>query len=182
MTANASTRPTGLTITAWVWIALGVFMILAAVMGGLAYSTMRQMEPGIPGPGMPREFALMTFVFQNFGVLLVLQFAIAVIAISAGVALLRLRGWGRGAIEALSWLAVVYTVGFGVYWVYMWTSMTGSMPQAAGSGSGDTFQVMGAVMGIVGTAVFAVPLGIMIWYLRSTEVRQAISRANTASA
>ena len=103
--------------------------------------------------------------------LLAVQCAIAVIAIWAGIDLLRLKAWARSAIETLCWLGVVWTVGFGIYWVYMWISMTGQTPSGAVPPGGDSFQVMGAVMGVVGMLMFAVPLGIMIRYLRGSEVR-----------
>lgn len=145
-------------------------MLFSALMGGLGYSMMRQ--PGMHGADLPREFALMNLVFQNFGVLVAVQCVIAVAALWAGIELLRLKAWARSAVEVLSWLGLLWTVGFGIYWVYMWVSMTGQAPADAGS-----FQVMGAAMGIVVTLIFAVPLAIMIRYLRSHEARQAMLRS-----
>jgi len=169
MSTDQSARPTGITVTGWVWVVIGAFMLFSALMGGLGYLMMRQ--PGMQGADLLREFALMNLVFQNFGVLVAVQCVIAVAALWAGIDLLRLKAWARSAVEVLSWLGLLWTVGFGVYWIYMWTSMTGQAPAEA-----DAFQLMGAVMGTVVTLVFAVPLAIMIRYLRSNEVRQAMSR------
>lgn len=169
MSADPSARPTGITITGWLWVVIGAFMLFSALMGGLGYSMMRQ--PGIHGADLPREFALMDFVFQNFGVLVAVQSVIAVIALWAGIDLLRLKAWARSAVEVLSWLGLVWTVGFGIYWVYMWVSMTGQA-----SAGPDASQWMGAAMGAVVTLVFAIPLVIMIRYLRGNEARQAMSR------
>ncbi len=176
MNTTSPTRPTGVTITAWLWIVVGAFMIFSAVMGGLAYSVMRQLDkPGVTGGNVPPGFELMNFMFQNFGAVLAVQCVVAVVAIWAGIDLLRLKAWARSAIEALCWLGVLWTVGFGIYWLYMWISMTGQMPSGAVPGGGDTFQVMGLVMGVVGMLMFAIPLGIMIRYLRGREVRGAIT-------
>jgi hypothetical protein len=173
---TSSTRPMGITITSWLWIVAGAFITFGAVMGGVAYSLMRQTDkPGIQGSDAPAGFWLMNLMLQNFGAVLAAQFVIAVVAICAGIDLLRLKSWARSAIEALCWLGVLWTIGFGIYWVYMWISMSSQMPSGAVPAGGNTFQVMGVVMGIVATLMFAIPLGIMIRYLRGHEVRGAIA-------
>jgi hypothetical protein len=137
-------------------------------------------ESPVPDSGLSPEFALMSFVFQNLGVLLAFQSVVALISIWAGVSLLRLRAWAKTAIEGLSWLGLLYTVGFGVYWLYMWISMAGQMPGDVGQIDLDMFRTMGAVLGVVVTVTLAIPLGIMIWYLRGKEVREAITQAEKA--
>ena len=84
--------------------------------------------------------------------------------------------------EVLSWLAFLYTVGFGIFWVYMWVSMTGQVPTHGAPINAQSFQLMGAVMGVIVIAVFAVPLWIMIRYLRGAEVRAAIASAHRPNA
>jgi hypothetical protein len=180
MDSAIARRPVGIAIAAGLWIAMGALMILGAVMGGFAYFMMNVMGPPLPPPSanMPPAFAMMESIFQYFGVLIVLQFILAVIAIWAGVALLRLKPWARATIEILSWLAFLYTVGFGIFWVYLWCSMTGLMPKDDTSINSEMIQIMGMVMGVVITAMFAVPLGIMIRYLRGTEARAAVANAH----
>ncbi len=131
---------------------------------------------------MPAGFAMMNSIFQYFGVLLLLQGIVAVVAIWAGVSLLRLKQWARTTIEVLSWVAFLYTVGFGIFWVYMWVPMTGQVPTHGAPVNAESFQLMGAVMGVIVTAVFAVPLWIMIRYLRGAEVRAAIASAHQTNA
>jgi hypothetical protein len=176
-------RPTGITITAWLWIAMGGLMILGAVMGGFAYTMMGKMgPPPQPSTEMPSGFAVMYSISQYFGVLLLLQSIVAVVAIGAGVSFLRLKQWARTTLEVLSWLAFLYTVGFGIFWVYMWISMTGQTPTRGAPADPVSFQLMGAVMGVIVTAVFAVPLWIMIRYLRGAEVRTAIANSHRRDA
>lgn len=176
-------RPTGITITAWLWIVMGGLMIFSAVMGGFAYTLMGTMGPtSSSSTEKLAGFAVMNSIFQYFGVLLLLQGIVALVAIWAGVSLLRLKQWARTTIEVLSWIAFFYTVGFGIFWVYMWVSMTGQVPARGAPVNVDSFQLMGAVMGVVVTAVFAVPLWIMIRYLRGAEARAAISNAHQANA
>lgn len=183
MDVAAVKRPTGITITAWLWIVTGGLMIFSAVMAGFAYTMMGDMgPPPSTSSEMPAEFAVMSSIFRYFGVLLLLQGIVAVVAIWAGVSLLRMKQWARTAIEVLSWIAFLYTVGFGIFWVYMWVSMTGQVPAGSVPVNTDSFQVMGAVMGVIVTSVFAVPLWIMIRYLRGVEARTAIASAHQANA
>lgn len=171
MGTDSSARPTGITIIGWLWLVIGAFMLFSALMGGLGYSMMRQ--PGMQSAAdLPREFALMNWVFQNFAALVAVQCVIAVVALWAGIDLLRLKAWARSAVEVLCWVGVIWTLGFGIYWVYMWISMAGQAPAAA-----DASRWIGAAMGAVVTLVFAVPLAIMIRYLRGNEARQAMSRS-----
>lgn len=176
-------RPTGITVTAWLWIVTGGFTVFGGLLGGFAYSMMGQMgqPPAFPSD-MPGGFVLMTAAFQYFGVLLVLQTVVAILAVWAGIALLQLKAWARTAVEALSWLSLVCCVGFGIFWIYLWVSMTGRMPKTAAPVDIGMFQMLGAAMGAVVTVAFAVPLWIMIRYLRGTEVRTAIANARRPGA
>jgi uncharacterized membrane protein len=73
----------------------------------------------------------------------------------------------------MTWLALIYTVGFGIFWVYSWNGMSSNLnPEMQG------FQIMGTVMGVVITIVFAVPLWLMIRCLRAQATRAAIVEAN----
>ena len=138
-----------------------------------------QNGPAPSSTEMPVGFAV---IFRYFGVLLLLQGIVALVAIWAGVSLLRLQQWARTTIEVLCWLALLYTVGFAIYWVYTWVSMPGQAPTHGAPVEPVLFQLMGAVMGVVVTAVFAVPLWIMIRYLRGAEVRTAIANAHQTNA
>lgn len=179
-----SKRPTGITITGWLWIATGGLMTLSGVMAGFAYSTMGRMGPPPTVPAdMPSGFVVMNSIFQYFGLLIVVQLIVAALAVWSGIGLLRLKAWARTIIEVLSWLALAYCVGFGIFWVYSWIAMTGHMPpNSSAPVDANAFQWLGAAMGVVVTAVFAVPLLIMIRYLRGTEARAATQRPAQAHA
>src|SRR5882724_2973642 len=121
--SSATPRPTGVTIVAWLWIVAGGLMVFSAIAGGLLYSTMRDRGSHITTPhDVPIQFKLAQIVFDHLGSMLIVQFLVALLAIVSGIYLLRLHPWARTAIEILSWLAFIYSVGFGIYWVYMWIS------------------------------------------------------------
>lgn len=168
-------RPTGITITAWLWIATGGLMIFSGVMAGFAYAVAGLMgQPPTEPADIPSELMLMNIIFRYFGVFVVVQLIVAALALWSGIGLLKLKAWARTAIEALSWLALVYCLAFGVFWVYTWVSVAGQVPPSAGAPVDlDAFQFMGAIMGLVVTAMFTVPLWFMIRYLRGAEARAA---------
>ncbi len=71
-------RPTGITVTAWLWIATGGLMILSGAMAAIGYFAMGQIGPPPELPaGMPPGFAVMTTIFRHFGVLILLQSIVA---------------------------------------------------------------------------------------------------------
>ncbi len=62
----------------------------------------------------------------------------------------------------------------------MWLAMSSQIPPGAPvPGGADMFTIMGAAVGVVVIALFAIPLLIMIRYLRGSEARTATGRANS---
>ena len=175
---NQLARPTGVSVISWVWIVLGGFMGFSAIMALLASSFMPQVPSSAEFDSqMPASFGLMMSVFRYFDLIALLQLAVAVLAVVAGTQLLKLRSWARTTLEALSWLSLLYVISFGVFWSLMWLTMTGQLPPGDAPFDPRLFQVFGLVMGAFITLVFAVPLVIMIRYLRGTVVRDAVQRA-----
>jgi len=171
-----------MTVIAWAWIAIGVLMALGALMGALALFAMRQMGPP---PPLPQDavavFVVMDFIVRHFEILLVAQGLIAVLAIRAGIGFLGSKAWSRTTLEVLSWCALAYFIGFGIFWIYGWLSM--GPPSAKGAlDDMGTFDLVGVVMAAVMIAVFAVPFGFMIRYLRGNVVRDAIASARPTQA
>ena len=111
--------------------------------------------------------------FEYFHLLALVQLVISALLIAASGALLKCRAWGRTVVEVLNWALLLYALSFGTYWIYMWTSLT-SAAQAPGRGTPPPgFQAFGVIAGIINIVVFAVPLGLSIYYLRSKTVREA---------
>jgi len=110
----------------------------------------------------------MPVIFKYFPLLAVIQMGVAMAGLVAGINFLKLRAWSRNALEILTWVLLLFLVGFGIYWEFGWFSMT--------SGHGPRgFNVMGAVMGVVIIGIYGVPLGIMVKYLRGDKIKNAIA-------
>lgn len=151
-------RPTCVTVIGWAWIVIGILMCISAVMAVLISSMMMDVlrdQPDVP------------FIIELFPLLFAVQLVVGVLGIFAGVHFLRLRTWARTTLEVLSWSLLVLLVGFLVLWMINWLSM-------AARHGGDGFALMGAVVGLLSTALYVVPLGIMLRYLRGPKVREAM--------
>jgi hypothetical protein len=107
-----------------------------------------------------------------------LQSLVGAFAIVAGVKFLRLRAWARLAMEALSWVSFVYILVNGVLVVYLWDAVVADMPPELVLIEPGQLHLMGLIVGLVVTVLQAAPVGVMVKYLRSAPVRQAIADAN----
>ena len=168
-------RPTSVSVIAWTWIITGGFMAFSGIMGLLMFAAIPSLPSQLQAPNMPQGFGFMMGMFGYFGWLVAAQLVLAVVAIVAGIQFLKLRPWARAALEILSWISLIYVVGFGVFWVSTWSLMTGQFPQQQDAPFDmETFRIIGLAMGAFITLTFAVPLAIMIKYLRGKVIREAM--------
>jgi len=155
-------RPTCVTVIGWVWIIIGGLMCLSAIMVLFMSVVVGQMLRTDPEPDQNVQA-----IFRFFPLLAVSQIGVGVLGLVSGINFLKLKSWSRKVLEVISWLLLMYVVGFGIFWVFSWVSMT--------SGDGPTgFDMMGTVIGVVITAIYIVPLGIMLKYLRGDKVKNAL--------
>ncbi|MBN1255800.1 MAG: hypothetical protein JXA50_11050 [Deltaproteobacteria bacterium] len=172
-------RPTAVTVIGWIFIAGAILMIFSGGMGFMAFSFMQHMggeaAPPIPEDA-PFQFGVMEVIFQHFGLIALVQIALAAFILIASIQFLRLRRWARTALEVIAWLGLVYFVGFGIFFVASWIAMTSNIPFSEGaSGPSPMFGIFGAVMGFVVTLFWAVPLVVIIIFLRGKIIRGAVS-------
>lgn len=161
------------TVLGWLFIGFGAF----AVVGGFFGMLMSWVMPFPPADLMsemadaPRPFQLMFGVLRYFGVIAAAQLVVGAVMIWSGVAFLRLRPWARAVLEGIMWLAVLYTVAFGGFWVWMVHGMWRQAPRGA-EGASSFFPVFIA-MGVMSFVVSLVPLGAILYVLRGRTVRGA---------
>jgi hypothetical protein len=152
-------RPTCVTVIGWTWIIIGGLMFLSATMAifNLAMiGEMAQNDPELP------------FIFKIFPLLAAVQIGVSTLGLISGIHFLKLKAWSRSVLEALTWILIILILGFMIFWVFNWVSM-GSRHGPHG------FGIMGAVMGVVITGIYGVPLGFMLKYLRGSKVRNVIN-------
>ena len=177
MHAVVKKRPTAVTVIGWIFIAGAILMILSGGMGFAAFSFMKQSTGGVPPvpEDIPGQLRVMKIAFQHFGLLAMVQVALAIFIIIASIQFLRLHRWGRTALEVVTWVGLVYVVGFGVFWVVSWIGITSNIPMTEGTpGPSSMFNIVGAVMGSVVTLFWTAPLVVIIIFLRGKTIKEAL--------
>jgi hypothetical protein len=144
-----------------------MLMIMSGAMGLLSFSFMpaRPMAEDVPLP-----FAILAKVVDYFPVLVLVQVVIAILMIVGGAGFLRLKQWARLILEVLAWLALLYVLGFGVFWL----SCVVSMGSTAPPGLPIVFLVFMFGIGTVVIISFTIPLVMLIRVLRGSTVREAL--------
>jgi hypothetical protein len=103
---NGLNRPKSVTVIGVVWIVLGCLMFLGAV-GGLLVQIIMVLTGGMAGAtGVVRIFVI------SHRVLCIVQVGVSVVAVIAGIHLLRLKSWARNVLEALTWWVLIFIVCF----------------------------------------------------------------------
>lgn len=156
-------RPTCVTVIGWFWIVVGGLTVLSGIMGlvvmPLVLSRMRQ-TPFPSGVEIP-------WVFRHLISLSLLQLVVAAVLITAGIQLLRLRPWARTVLEIAAWLSLAYILGLGAFMgINIWGFPAVGMPTQE--------KVIASVMGTIVIALYSGTFGLIIRFLRSRRVREAM--------
>ena len=159
-------RPTCVTVIGWAWIIIGSLMCFSAIIALFSFLMIQTQHEACQN--MPAIFG------GFFPLIVVVQIGIAVLGIVSGINFLNLKSWSRNVLELLSWLLLFFTLGFIVFWVSNWISITSSHDF-------HSFNIIGAVMGIVIFGIYSVPLGIMVKYLRCDKVKNAVVHGSQSS-
>lgn len=106
--------------------------------------------------------------FRFFPFLAIIQIGVAIVGIISGVNFLKLKAWARNALEILTWLVLIFVVGFMIFWIATWLWGTTSSHTPIG------FSIMGAVMGVAISAMYGTPFAIMLKFLRGEKVKMAM--------
>ena len=156
---NQQIRPTCITVIGWAWIVIGGLMAISALLALIGFVMMPNdalNDPNIPG------------IFKYFPILIFFQIAFSILGLYSGINFLKLRKWTRITLEIQTWILLLFTSCFMVYWIYSWVGIS--------SNAGDmSFRIIGAVMGLVMSAIYIVPLIIMLRYLRGDKVKDAFT-------
>lgn len=170
--ASPPSRPTAVTIVGWLYVAFGALSVFSGIFG-LVISLMLP-DFGAPGEMVdgPPPFRIVMSVFDYFGLLAAVQIVAASAAIWGGVAFLRRRAVGRAILEGITWLALIWIVGFGVFWVWVVMSMWSSTPAEPASVIFPAFIALGVVM-VIGMAIV---VAVILRVLRGPAVRGAMIR------
>ena len=171
-------RPAGIAAIAWLWIVGGILLLIGAFLTWAVLSLFGSSLPAsVSFGGIPVEIEAMNALQSHGGVLVWTQAGFGALSIYAGAQFLKRRAWARTVIEALTWVSLAYVLVNGVYFLYTWEAIATDLSKQLMMDSG-ALRIVGYVTMVTLTTVFAVPLGVMLKYLRSPVVRRAIAAAN----
>lgn len=164
MTESVKKRPTAVTVIAWFWFLSGCWSALASVVSFWS-------EP--PSESLVNQAAkdvpLLAVVYRHYTLAALSQFAYAAAYIVAGIGLLRLRAWARTTVEVIAWVEILfYSVGPILHFIYTYY-FTGALAEW----SGGIAKMPGFLVLLCG--VVAVVNGLIIYFLRSKKVREAVA-------
>jgi hypothetical protein len=157
-------RPTVVSVIGWFWIIVGGLMALSGSLVSLGYVISGASAHAPDSQHMP---ALFIFIFRHFVFVAVIQVCFGALAALAGWQLLRLRAWARSALEGLSWIGLVCIVS----WAVAFNMALGTMHRGEGF---DSFSLFRILVGAFSVVFYGVPLGLIVYFLRSPKVRDAV--------
>ena len=112
-----------------------------------------------------------------FDTLAILQILFALFIIIACIQFLELHTWARAALEGICRLGLVFVAGFGIFWIISWMSATSGIAVAESTADPPPiFGLIEIVMGVTIVAIWAVPLVVIIKFLRSIRIREAVTQ------
>jgi hypothetical protein len=182
--SRPTVRPIAVTILGWVFVVFSSFSVASSAFGLVFMHFMSRAVPNGEFPpkakDFPPGFSMLSWMFEYFNALLVAQVALAVFSIFAAVQFLKLRYWSRTYFEALNWVALAWTVVFGIFFAASWVGISSGLPPPKPNEAFPPPAVFGAfgVFITIFVVIFngAFPAGI-IWLLRSRFVRPAFVRS-----
>ena len=168
-------RPGSIPIIAWTWIIGGMLMLLLGIFTLVAVPRMSELMSQVGGQRHMSASMGMRLAVSNYIVgLTVIQSALSIAAILAGVYFLKLRAWARGMLELLSWLTLISVIGMGFIWLPLWMAASEDLLPNVTAVDMHKVKMIGAAVGGVVVIVAAIPLIVMIKSLRGKAVRAAM--------
>lgn len=144
------------------FIAVASFNILVDGFGCLALSTATKMTSGLT------QTAVAAAETSYLGLWIAAQIIISAFVIVAAIQFIRLRAWARIVLEVVSWLSLAYVIGTGMMGV-------ATLGNVTGKASPSIFGTAVLMMSVGTMVVFAVPLIVVIWYLRGETITKAVN-------
>jgi len=168
-------RPMSVTVIGWIWIGLGTLMLLGSMMALAMFLVL--VRPHFESGGAESRLDKLPwfgrFFLRKVELFAAVQAGLAIFVMVSGRFFLKLRSWARTSLEAVSWLGLVYVVGFGIFFgiTFIRTFASG---EVQGGPPFVFIAIVVPIMLVVTVGVYAVPLGVIIWFLRGETIRGAM--------
>jgi hypothetical protein len=179
-TITPVSRPISIPVVGWSTIMASAVMIVVDAMSLLSFNTLNSLNMDasmisqyVP-QGMKKVMDLYSYsrIWTWYGILF---FGFALIA---GIQFVRLRAWGRKALEIVCWVGIFNAVADTTLSFLIWQNMQDTLSMVMRGAGGSHYSFINPL------GFFAIVLGFFFWiipsigliiYLRKTAIRQAVS-------
>jgi len=179
-TVSHSSRPLSIPVIGWSTIMASVIMIAVNAMSLLSFNALDSfnldsslLNQYVP-QGMKKVMDLYSYsrIWTLYGILF---FGFALVA---GIQFVRLRAWGRKALELVCWVGIFNAFADTILSFLIWKNMQDTLSMVMRSSGGSQYSFinpLGFFMIVLGFVLWLVPSVGMVFYLRRPAIRQAVS-------
>jgi len=124
---------------------------------------------------LPEVFHLVFPMFKFFDFFALLQVILASGLLISAIKFLKLREWARKVLEGFGWLSLALVFLFTIFWIVVWTSIVGEIPDDQSSKDPIVdFTWIGPIMVVIFNGLIATAYIFAIRILRSPKVTNAM--------
>jgi hypothetical protein len=179
-TVTTSLRPLSIPVIGWSTIMASVIMIAVDAVSLLSYNTLdsfnldQSMLSQYVPQGVKKVMDLYSYsrIWTWYGILFF------VFALVAGVQFVRLRAWGRKALEIVCWVGIFNALADTLLSFLIWKNMQDTLAMVMRGMGGSQYSFinpLGFFTIILGFFLWIIPSVGMVFYLRRPVIRQAVS-------
>jgi len=173
-------KPPSVLIIGWASVLASGLMVLVNLVSLVSYNMFDTMNLNVPGlsqyvpESMKKVMVLYGYsrIWTAYGIVYFLFVCVA------GVQFLRLRAWGRTALEIACWVGLLNAVVDTMLSYMIWQNMQETLSllmRGIGGGRYSYLHPLGFITIIAGFILWVVPCGGMIVFLRRPKVRETVS-------
>jgi hypothetical protein len=173
-------KPTSVLVIGWSSIIASGIMVLVNLVSLLsfgAYDTLGLNSPLLT-PYLPQATKKVMDLYRYSRMWTVYGIFYFLFVLVAGVQFLRLRAWGRTAMEAACWIGLLNAVVDTLLSYLMWQSMQETLSavlRGLGGGQYSYLNPLRFFTIVAGFFLWVIPCGLMIVFLRRPKIREAVS-------
>ena len=155
-------------------------MIISGSFGFIAFSFMKaqggsEIFDQPIDKNLPEGFHFAFSMFRYFEILAFLQVILAGGLLVSAIQFLKLREWARKVLEGFGWFSISFVVLFTIFWIVIWTSIIGQIPDDQSSKIPVTaFAWIGPIMAVIINGFHSAAIILAIKFLRSAKIKNAM--------
>jgi hypothetical protein len=181
-TTSPTSRPSSITIIGWSTIIASALMIVINLVSLLSYTMFDDLGAGFNSPYfsqfVPQSAKNVIDLYKYSRLLTGYEIFFFAFALVAAFQFLRLRAWGRDALEIACWIGLLNAFLESALSYMIWKNMQESLSMVLRSVGGSQYSYLSPI-GIatiaIGFFLWIIPSAGMIMYLRRPIIRQTVS-------